>query len=127
VNLSLAGREPSGERPLRLLIVGGAGYVGSVVAARLEEAGHDLTVCDDLVTGNAWAVPPGARFVPAELTERASLNRVMAPGYDAVLYLAEPTPLRAAPAVRLCPSRREAICAAIANFLSVETLATGRF
>jgi UDP-glucose 4-epimerase len=93
VNLCLAGRESPGEGPLRLLIAGGAGYVGSVVAARLEEAGHDLTVCDDLATGNAWAVPSGARFVPAELTERKSLDRVMAPGYDAVLYVAEPTSL----------------------------------
>jgi UDP-glucose 4-epimerase len=96
MNLHRPGPEGPPEAPLRLLLVGGSGFVGSVVAARLEEAGHDLTVCDDLSTGNAWAIPPGARFIPGDFSEPASLDRVMRGGYDAVLYLAESPPLEAA-------------------------------
>ena len=44
---------------MRLLVTGGAGYIGSVVASALIEAGHDVTVLDDLSTGHADAVPPG--------------------------------------------------------------------
>ncbi|MFD7659771.1 NAD-dependent epimerase/dehydratase family protein, partial [Actinosynnema sp. NPDC059797] len=42
---------------MKLLVTGGAGYVGSVCAARLPEAGHDVVVLDDLSTGHADAVP----------------------------------------------------------------------
>lgn len=47
---------------MKLLVTGGAGYVGSVCAARLIEAGHDVVVVDDLSTGHADAVPDGCRF-----------------------------------------------------------------
>jgi UDP-glucose 4-epimerase len=70
---------------VRILIVGGAGFVGSVVAAGLGAAGHDLTVCDNLSTGNAWAIEPARRFVPVDLADRAALRRVLADGYDAVV------------------------------------------
>jgi len=46
---------------MRLLVTGGAGYVGSVVAAQLVAAGHEVTVLDDLSTGHGDAVPSGAR------------------------------------------------------------------
>jgi len=48
---------------MRVLVTGGAGYIGSVVAAQLVAAGHEVTVLDDLSTGYADAVPPGAGFV----------------------------------------------------------------
>lgn len=54
---------------MRLLVTGGAGYVGSVVAAQLIEAGHEVTVLDDLSTGHEDAVPEGARFVRADIRE----------------------------------------------------------
>jgi UDP-glucose 4-epimerase len=47
---------------LRILVTGGAGYIGSVVAAQLLAAGHEVVVVDDLATGHADAVPPGAVF-----------------------------------------------------------------
>ncbi|MEV1002164.1 UDP-glucose 4-epimerase GalE [Nonomuraea sp. NPDC050202] len=69
---------------MRLLVTGGAGYVGSVVAAQLIEAGHEVTVLDDLSTGHEDAVPEGARFVRADITEaRQALD-----GVDAVLHFA---------------------------------------
>jgi len=42
---------------MKLLVTGGAGYIGSVVTAQLLQAGHEVTVLDDLSTGPADAVP----------------------------------------------------------------------
>lgn len=67
------------------LVTGGAGYVGSVVAARLLAAGHAVTVLDDLSTGHRRAVPEGARFVHARVQDAAAH---LADGYDAVLHFA---------------------------------------
>ncbi|WP_043621154.1 UDP-glucose 4-epimerase GalE [Nonomuraea candida] len=69
---------------MRLLVTGGAGYIGSVVAAQLVEAGHDVTVLDDLSTGHEDAVPEGARFVRADITEA---GQALA-GVEAVLHFA---------------------------------------
>lgn len=69
---------------MKLLVTGGAGYVGSVVAAQLVEAGHEVTVLDDLSTGHADAVPEGARFVQGSITEAAGVLD----GQDAVLHFA---------------------------------------
>ncbi len=71
---------------MRLLVTGGAGYIGSVVAAQLVAAGHEVTVLDNLSTGHADAVPPGARFVAGDL--RDSSAEVLAGGIDAVLHFA---------------------------------------
>ncbi|MGI5485942.1 UDP-glucose 4-epimerase GalE [Microtetraspora malaysiensis] len=70
---------------MRLMVTGGAGYIGSVVAAQLVEAGHDVTVLDDLSTGHADAVPDGARFVKGSITEAGDL---LAEGFDGVLHFA---------------------------------------
>jgi UDP-glucose 4-epimerase len=71
---------------MRLLVTGGAGYVGSVVASELIAAGHRVTVLDDLSTGHADAVPAGAELVQAAITEAGP---VLAGGdYDAVLHFA---------------------------------------
>ncbi|MBK0868556.1 UDP-glucose 4-epimerase GalE [Saccharopolyspora sp. HNM0986] len=71
---------------MKLLVTGGAGYVGSVCAARLLENGHDVTVVDDLSTGHADAVPAGAEFVQADLADTA--GQLLADGYDGVLHFA---------------------------------------
>ncbi|MCX2730947.1 UDP-glucose 4-epimerase GalE [Saccharopolyspora sp. NFXS83] len=71
---------------MKLLVTGGAGYVGSVCAARLLENGHDVTVVDDLSTGHADAVPPGSTFVQADIAEAA--GDLLADGYDGVLHFA---------------------------------------
>jgi len=71
---------------VKLLVTGGAGYVGSVCAARLVEAGHEVVVLDDLSTGHADAVPQGCRFVQAELSEAA--GDLLAEGFDGVLHFA---------------------------------------
>jgi UDP-glucose 4-epimerase len=71
---------------MRLLVTGGAGYIGSVVAARLIAAGHEVTVLDNLSTGHADAVPPGATFIEGDLRDSAA--GVLADGIDAVLHFA---------------------------------------
>ncbi|PWI46022.1 UDP-glucose 4-epimerase GalE [Streptomyces sp. ICBB 8177] len=69
----------------RYLVTGGAGYVGSVVAAHLLEAGHRVTVLDDLSTGHRAGVPAAADFVEGRIQDAA---RVLDPSYDAVLHFA---------------------------------------
>ena len=71
---------------MRLLVTGGAGYVGSVCAAHLVEAGHEVVVLDDLSTGHRDAVPPDCKFVEAELG--AAAGDVLAEGFDGVLHFA---------------------------------------
>src|SRR5689334_8956615 len=71
---------------MRVLVTGGAGYIGSVVAAQLVAAGHDVIVLDDLSTGHADAVPPGAAFVKGTLRDCAA--EVLADGVEAVLHFA---------------------------------------
>jgi UDP-glucose 4-epimerase len=71
---------------VKLLVTGGAGYVGSVCAVHLAEAGHDVVVLDDLSTGHRDAVPDGARFVEANLAQAA--DEVLAEGFDGVLHFA---------------------------------------
>jgi UDP-glucose 4-epimerase len=72
---------------MRLLVTGGAGYVGSVVAAQLLAAGHRVTVLDDLSTGFQDAVPRGAAFVRG--TIRDQVAGVLAEcGIEAVLHFA---------------------------------------
>ena len=55
---------------MKLLVTGGAGYVGSVCAAHLVDAGHEVAVLDDLSTGHRDAVPTEARFIEADLAHR---------------------------------------------------------
>lgn len=71
---------------MKLLVTGGAGYVGSVCAARLLEAGHAVVVVDDLSTGHADAVPDGCEFIQADIAEAA--DEVLSGGFDGVLHFA---------------------------------------
>jgi len=71
---------------MRVLVAGGAGYIGSVVTAALLDAGHEVTVLDDLSTGHADAVPGGARLVQASLQESAPVLAEVRP--EAVLHFA---------------------------------------
>ena len=72
--------------PKKLVVTGGAGYVGSVCTARLVEAGHEVTVVDDLSTGHADAVPDGVRFVEGDAAEVA--ETLLAEGFDGLLHFA---------------------------------------
>ncbi|MFJ6352466.1 UDP-glucose 4-epimerase GalE [Streptomyces sp. NPDC054835] len=69
----------------KYLVTGGAGYVGSTVAAHLLEAGHEVTVLDDLSTGFREGVPAGAEFIEGRIQDAA---RWLDSSYDGVLHFA---------------------------------------
>ncbi|MFF3400846.1 UDP-glucose 4-epimerase GalE [Streptomyces sp. NPDC002659] len=71
--------------PSKCLVTGGAGYVGSVVAQHLLEAGHEVTVLDNLSTGFREGVPAGADFIEGDIRDAA---RWLKSSYDAVLHFA---------------------------------------
>src|SRR3954465_5901667 len=71
---------------MRVLVAGGAGYIGSVVTAALLAGGHEVTVLDDLSTGHADAGPDGARLVQASLHDSAPVLADVRP--EAVLHFA---------------------------------------
>ncbi|MBT2491767.1 UDP-glucose 4-epimerase GalE [Streptomyces sp. ISL-96] len=69
----------------KYLVTGGAGYVGSVVAAHLLEDGHEVTVLDDLSTGFREGVPAGATFIEGRIQDA---DRWLDSSYDGVLHFA---------------------------------------
>src|SRR5919199_1629673 len=71
---------------MRVLVTGGAGYIGSVVTAALLAGGSEVTVLDDLSTGHEDAVPEGARFIRASLQESGPVLAEVRP--EAVLHFA---------------------------------------
>ncbi len=73
---------------MRLLVTGGAGYIGSHVALRLNELGHAVTVLDNLSYGHEWAVL-GGNLIVADLRDRLRLREILAEGqFDAVMHFA---------------------------------------
>jgi len=73
----------------RILVTGGAGYVGSVCCLQLLERGHQVVVVDDLSTGHAAAVPTGAVLLQLDIGHRTEMARVLAADrFDAVFHFA---------------------------------------
>jgi len=73
---------------MKLLLTGGAGYIGSIVSGLLIEQGHDLVVFDNLERGHREAVAPGARLVVGDLRNADEIRQALAPGFDGVLHFA---------------------------------------
>jgi UDP-glucose 4-epimerase len=74
---------------MRVVVTGGAGYVGSVSVEALVGAGHEVVVVDDLSTGRVAADLAGARLVRGTYTDRAAMAALLADvGTDAVLHCA---------------------------------------
>lgn len=71
---------------MKLLVTGGAGYVGGVCATVLLERGHEVMVLDDLSTGNRNGVPEGATLVEGDVADLVA--DVLDPSFDAVLHFA---------------------------------------
>ncbi|AOP54758.1 UDP-glucose 4-epimerase GalE [Brevibacterium aurantiacum] len=71
---------------MKLVVTGGAGYIGSVVTSQLVGAGHDVTVIDDLSTGHRDAVPEAANFVEMRIHD---CRKVLIEGrFDGLLHFA---------------------------------------
>ncbi|MDA8067301.1 MAG: UDP-glucose 4-epimerase GalE [Actinomycetota bacterium] len=74
---------------MKLLITGGAGYIGSIVARLLIEAGHEIVVLDNLERGHRAAVPGQAQLIVADLRNAAEVDHILQAGrYDGVLHFA---------------------------------------
>jgi len=74
---------------MNILVTGGAGYIGSATAEALIKAGHSVTVYDSLVTGHRAAVPEGARFIEADLSDSRALAKALTDEkLDAVMHFA---------------------------------------
>jgi len=72
---------------LKVLVVGGAGYIGSVTADQLLEAGHGVTVLDSLVSGHREAVNREAELVVGDVRDEDCLARLLAShSFDIVVY-----------------------------------------
>src|SRR6195952_1099938 len=71
---------------MKTLVVGGAGYIGSVVTRLLLQEGHQVTVLDDCSTGHPDSVPDGVEFVQADISTAGSV--LSGAGFDAVLHFA---------------------------------------
>ena len=74
---------------MRILVTGGAGYVGSVTVERLVAAGHDVVVLDDLSAGHPWAELAGAPIEVGSYGDAAVVTRILrGGGIEAVLHAA---------------------------------------
>lgn len=74
---------------MRILVTGGAGYIGSVVTEELINAGHQVVVYDNLVYGHREAVHPSAQFVAGDLLEGEKLKGVLREHeIEAVMHMA---------------------------------------
>lgn len=73
---------------MRVLVTGGAGYIGSTTAAALLEKGHDVVVLDDLSRGHRDAVPDGAPLVRGDVGDPAAVREAIGDGVDACLHFA---------------------------------------
>jgi UDP-glucose 4-epimerase len=73
---------------MRLLVTGGAGYIGSIVARALLAQGHEIVVLDSLERGHRAAIPTGARVVVADLRDADAVQVALKEGFDGVLHFA---------------------------------------
>jgi UDP-glucose 4-epimerase len=73
---------------VKLLVTGGAGYIGSVVAHQLVQAGHETVVLDNLSKGYERAVPEGTRLIKGDLLDAGGMRDALSEGFDGVLHFA---------------------------------------
>jgi len=74
---------------MKILVVGGAGYIGSVCAELLLEEGHGVTIFDNLSEGHRRALDQRAEFIEGDLQDRQSIEKALAKqGPDAVMHFA---------------------------------------
>jgi UDP-glucose 4-epimerase len=74
---------------MKLLVTGGAGYIGSIVAQQLLGEGHEVVVLDDLSRGHREAIPAGARFVELDLLDADGVRAALTgEGLDGALHFA---------------------------------------
>ncbi|MFC1466611.1 MAG: UDP-glucose 4-epimerase GalE [Candidatus Brachytrichaceae bacterium NZ_4S206] len=77
----------------KILVTGGAGYIGSITTQELVNAGYDVIVFDNLYQGHAEAVHPKATFVQGDLADKAAVKALFDdhPGIDGIMHFASYT------------------------------------
>ncbi|HEX4954138.1 MAG TPA: NAD-dependent epimerase/dehydratase family protein [Thermoanaerobaculia bacterium] len=78
----------------RILVTGGAGFIGSHLAEALAGAGHQVAVLDDLSTGRAENLPPGLPFHQLDIRSEGAARLVEAGGFEVIYHLAAQIDLR---------------------------------
>jgi UDP-glucose 4-epimerase len=74
---------------MRILVVGGAGYIGSICAELLLDQGHNIAVFDNLGEGHRRALDPRARFIEGDLQDRQAIDSALAVARpEAVMHFA---------------------------------------
>lgn len=75
---------------MKVLVLGGAGYIGSHTVYHLIDNGYDVAIVDNLQTGHEWAIHPKARFYKGDIRDRAFMDSVFEKeeGLDAVIHFA---------------------------------------
>lgn len=73
---------------MNVLVIGGAGYIGSHVARTFADAGHAVDVYDNLSTGSRDNLFPEYGFIQGDILDIEALRVAMAKGYDAIVHLA---------------------------------------
>jgi UDP-glucose 4-epimerase len=87
---------------MHILVIGGAGYIGSHVVRAFLDGGYTVTVFDNLSTGSRENLFPDADFVHGDILRFEQLAEVMARGFDGCVHLAA---LKAAGQSMLCPEQ----------------------
>lgn len=75
---------------MKVLVTGGAGYIGSIIADELLKAGHEVVVIDNLYQGHREAVPAGAAFFEGDLRDADAVARLFQEhtGFDGIMHFA---------------------------------------
>jgi UDP-glucose 4-epimerase len=77
---------------MKVFVTGGAGYVGSVCAEELVNAGHTVVVWDSLIEGHRAAVDPRVQFIQGDLLDRPAIERALREAKpDAIMHFAAAT------------------------------------
>ena len=71
----------------KILVTGGAGFVGSKVSERLLSLGAEVTILDDLTTGREELIPAGAKFIKASVLDQSLIEQLVGES-DYVFHLA---------------------------------------
>ncbi len=73
---------------MKVLVIGGAGYIGSHVCLEMMEAGHEVVVYDNLSSGLRENLFEGERFIEGDIMDAERLAGAMSEGFDGVVHLA---------------------------------------